>query len=145
MLEAISQKEYEKGGNYGLTMIEWLASISSAIKDYILKQNVTIFSIVRRKKEAVPCSVIGADPASFKLHQNNNLTYFILKLRFRGSKTFCNIAIIVCKLLAGLPIKHCQPKSGLNIKNCKLFSGRDMGCDRQIAVYQYSATGVYQL
>jgi hypothetical protein len=73
-------------------MIELLASII-IIKDSILKQNVNIFPIVHRKKEAVPCSVIGADPASFKLHQNNNLTYFILKLRFIRSKIFCNIVI----------------------------------------------------
>lgn len=30
--------------------------------------------ILFRKKEAVPCSVIGADTASFKLDQNNYLT-----------------------------------------------------------------------
>lgn len=35
--------------------------------------------IVHRKKEAAPCSVIGADTASFKLEQNYFLTQFILQ------------------------------------------------------------------
>lgn len=35
--------------------------------------------IVCRKKEAAPCSVYGADAASFKLDQNYSLTQFILQ------------------------------------------------------------------
>ena len=38
--------------------------------------------IVRRKKEAAPCSLYGAVTASFKLDQNNYLTQFILQTRF---------------------------------------------------------------
>jgi hypothetical protein len=37
--------------------------------------------IVCRKKEAAPCSLYGADTASFKLDQNNYLTQFILQTR----------------------------------------------------------------
>lgn len=37
--------------------------------------------ILFRKKETVPCSVIGADTVSFKLDQNYYLTQFNLQTR----------------------------------------------------------------
>jgi hypothetical protein len=39
--------------------------------------------ILSRKKEAAPCSVNGADTASFKLVQNYYLTQFILQTHFK--------------------------------------------------------------
>ena len=55
--------------------------IRLAAKDYLWGQNENGPMIQRRKKEAAPCSLNGADTASFKLVQNYILTQFILHSR----------------------------------------------------------------
>lgn len=45
-----------------------LGRIRFTAKDYIWGQNENGPMILRRKKEAAPCSVKGADTASFKLN-----------------------------------------------------------------------------
>jgi hypothetical protein len=47
-----------------------LGYFSLSIKDYLWGQNGDRFMIGRRKKEAAPCSLHGADTASLKLDQN---------------------------------------------------------------------------
>src|SRR5258708_36795692 len=56
-----------------------LGYLSLAAKDYLWGQNEDRSMIFSRKKEAAPCSVNGADTASFKLDQNYYLTQFILQ------------------------------------------------------------------
>ena len=56
-----------------------MGRIGLSIKDYIWRQNENGSMRIRRKKEAAPCSLNGADTASFKLEQNYFLTQFILQ------------------------------------------------------------------
>jgi hypothetical protein len=56
-----------------------LGRIGFSVKDYLWRQNEDRSMISFRKKEAAPCSLNGADTASFKLVQNYYLTQFILQ------------------------------------------------------------------